>query len=213
MNTNQQKHSRHAGKSRAPEHASAPAPAMIQIPRLSVANGSVRIVHPDPITGERILMQAFRTTSPSFVRSIIKQMANVAAKGMEPDEDELNLMLSFVIDAAPIDQFDTLLQTQAAATHVLNMHFANYVISSETIYQQDSGERILNRSLRTFLLQMATSKHYRGQQGQRAVGQEQPVEVEAVAPLAITDARAIPMEPLQQPETKQIAPKGKEPEE
>ena len=201
---------RHAGKSEAAEHASAPASAVTKMPRLEVANGSVRIVHADPKTGERLLMKAFRTTSPAFVRGIIKQLANVAAKGKKPDEDELNLMLVFVIDAEPIDEFHALLLTQAAATHVLSMHFSNYVGSSENICQQDSGERILNKLFRTFILQMAASNHYRAQREQMATGQEAPVEVESVTPLAITDARAIAMGPLQQPQTIQTAPKEPE---
>jgi hypothetical protein len=210
MNTKKKKDMRHAGKNKAAEPASiATAPAMTQMPRLRVANGGVSIFHADSKTGERILMERFRTKSPAFVWSIIKQMANVAAKGKQPDEDELNLMLSFVIDAEPIDQFHTMLLTQAAANHVLIMHYGNYVGSSDSIYQQDSGGRILINLIRTFMLQMATSKHYRGQQNRR----EEPVEVQAVAPLAITDARAIPMEPLQQPERIPIAPKEKEPEE
>ena len=92
-----------------------------------------------------------------------------------------------------------------AIAYALSMRYANYVVNSDSIPQQDSGERIFTKALRTYLMQMEALKRYRTlEMHALGVAREPPPEKQE-ARLAITDARAIPMEVLQKPEASVVS--------
>jgi hypothetical protein len=80
------------------------------------------------------------------------------------------------------------------------MRFANYIVSSETVLQQDSGERILSKLLRTFPMQMEALNRYRLVEAHRVGARHESVEEKVETPLQIIDARAVPMDLLDQRE-------------
>src|SRR5262249_36776513 len=75
--------------------------------------------------------------------------------------------------AKPKDQFEAMLAAQMAAVHTATMRFTRQLANVETIQQQDSAERALNKLARTFAMQMEALKRYR-------TGGEQKVTVQHV---------------------------------
>jgi hypothetical protein len=147
-------------------------------PSLKVSkNGEVAelsLDHPEPGTGQLLLMHALGSTDPAFVHGLLTQLANASSKGRETDESVLNFMLSAVKAIAPKDEVEAMLAAQMAAIHGATMTFARRLNHSETIQQQESAERALNKLARTFASQVEALKRYR-------TGGEQRVTVQHVS--------------------------------
>src|ERR1700746_2313783 len=82
-------------------------------------------------------------------------------------------MLSVVKGVSPTDTVEPMRAAQMAAVHDAIMTFARRFAHVETIPQQDSAERALNKLARTFAAQVEALKRYRS-------GGEQTVRVEHV---------------------------------
>jgi hypothetical protein len=168
------------------------------VQRVNIVNDKIDISGGEE--GERRLMQAVGSNSRAFMHGILVQLAAAGSEDKKPNNDRLKLMLSIVIAIKPQDQIEALLAVQMATTHVMAMRFANYIVSSDSIIQQDSGERILNKLLRTFPMQMEALYRYRMLEAHRIGARHESVEEKVETPLQITDARAVPMDPLEQRE-------------
>lgn len=179
----------------------------------------VSLDHPDEAIGRVLLMEAIGVMDADFLNCLLGQLAN-AGSGPEIDETGLNFMLSVIKGAKPSDQFETMLAAQMAAIHLATMTFARRLALVETIPQQDSAERALNKLARTYATQMEALKRYRtggeqkvtvqhvsvGEGGQAIVGnvtqappktaQEKP----ANSLFALTDAQQAPMTIRGEPE-------------
>jgi hypothetical protein len=83
-------------------------------------------------------------------------------------------MVSVIKGIEPRDQIETMLAAQMAAIHNAIMTFTRRLASVESIPQQDSAERALNKLARTFVNQMEALKRYR-------TGGEQKVTVQHVS--------------------------------
>jgi hypothetical protein len=130
-------------------------------------------------------------------------------------------MLSVIKGIQPRDQLEAMLAAQMAAVQMAVMTFARRLAHVETIPQQDSAERALNKLARTYATQMETLKRYRtgGEQkvtvqhvsvsegGQAIVGnvthtRAQPEPAQTAKPLAaITQAQQTPMPIVSDSET------------
>jgi hypothetical protein len=130
--------------------------------------------HPDKTVGYALLMAALGTTNVDFVNGLIGQLANAGSKGRQIDEGALNFMLSVVKGVNPKDQLEAMLAAQMAAIHMTTLTFARQLAHVETLPQQDSAERALNKLARTFAMQMEALKRYR-------TGGEQKVTVQHVS--------------------------------
>jgi hypothetical protein len=64
------------------------------------------------------------------------------------------------------NEIEAMLAAQMAATHFATMTFARRLNHVETIPQQDSAERALNKLARTFAVQMETLKKFRAKADQ-----------------------------------------------
>jgi DUF917 family protein len=121
-------------------------------------------------------------------------------------------MLSIIEGIKPRDQVETMLAAQMAAVHMATMTFARRLATVDNIPQQDSAERAFNKLTRTFTTQMEALKRFRtgGEQkvtvqhvtvaegGQAIVGnvtqgRREAVPNKAVPPLALTEAKTVPM--------------------
>ena len=142
-------------------------------PHLKVSEKEITLDHPEPMTAQLLLMNALGATDPKFVNGLLNQLANASSKHGEADEAGLNFMLSVVKAIKPRDELETMLAAQMAAIHVLTMRFARGLNNIETLPQQDSAERALNKLARTFTMQIEALKRYR-------TGGEQKVMVEHV---------------------------------
>ena len=128
----------------------------------------ISLDHPEPRTGQLLLMHALGTTEADFANGLLNQLVNVSSKGGEPDEDGLNFLLSVVKSIAPRDEVEAMLAAQMAAIHNATMTFARRLNYVENIPQQDSAERALNKLARTFTTQIETLNRHRGK-GQQKV--------------------------------------------
>jgi hypothetical protein len=130
--------------------------------------------HPDEPLAYALLLEALGTVDVGFMDGLLNQLANAGSRGSQIDEDALNFMLSVVKGIKPKDQFEAMLAAQMAAIHMASMTFAWRLGNVETIQQQDSAERALNKLARTFAMQMEALKRYR-------TGGEQKVTVQHVS--------------------------------
>ena len=79
------------------------------------------------------------------MNGLLSQLANAGSHGRQIDEGALNFMLSVVKGIEPKDQLETMLAAQMAAIHMSTMTFSRRLANVETIQQQDSAERALNK--------------------------------------------------------------------
>ena len=129
--------------------------------------------HPDPSTGHLLLMRSLGTTEADFANGLLTQLAALSGQTGQSEEAGLNFLLSVVKSVEPKDEIEALLAAQMAAVHVAVLTFARRLGGVDTIQQQDSAEKALNKLARTFATQVEALKRYR-------TGGEQKVTVEHV---------------------------------
>jgi hypothetical protein len=143
-------------------------------PRLKVEGKKVSIDHPDAFIGNLLVRNALGTMDPAFRSGLLKQLAKATSGGSTVDEAELNFMVSVIKGIEPRDQLESMLAAQMAAVHMAVMKFQQHLPRIETLPQQDSAERAINKFARTFAAQMEALKRYRS-------GGEQKVTVQHVS--------------------------------
>lgn len=147
-------------------------------PRLTVRNNGTKKVfeldHPKLVVGRGLLMEALGTADFDFYKGVMSQIIKAASHNGEVNEEEINFMLSVIKGIAPQDQLEAMLALQMAVIHITVMSFAPHFSLIETLPQQDSAERALNKLTRTFTTQLEAIKRYR-------TGGEQKVTVQHVS--------------------------------
>jgi len=84
-------------------------------------------------------------------------------------------MLAFIRSRQPRDEFEAAMLSQMVAMQVAVMRFTNRLAHAETLQEQDSAERTLNKLIRTFNMQVETFQHYRLANERKASGEHLPV--------------------------------------
>jgi hypothetical protein len=147
-------------------------------PRIKVSHDkkatAISLDHPDGLIGYALLTEVLGTVDIDFVNGLLTQLGKASSQDQRPDESAINFLLSVIKGAKPKDQFEAMLAAQMAAIHTATMTFARRLANVETIQQQDSAERALNKLARTFAMQMEALKRYR-------TGGEQKVTVQHVS--------------------------------
>ena len=146
-------------------------------PRIKVSQikgTAISLDHPDELIGPALLTEALGTVDSDFLNGLLTQLINAGWRGRQADESAINFLLSVVKGAKPKDQFEVMLAAQIAAIHTATMRFTRRLANVETIEQQDSAERALNKLARTYAMQMEALKRYR-------TGGEQKVTVQHVS--------------------------------
>ena len=133
----------------------------------------VDLDHPDRSYGAARLMEALGTSDADFVNGLLKQVIDAGPKGKGVDMSGPNFMLSVIKGIEPKDQIESMLAAQMAAIHMAMMTMTRRLAHVETLPQQDSAERALNKLARTFASQVEALKRYR-------TGGQQKVTVEHV---------------------------------
>ena len=115
-------------------------------------------------------LERIALTAPNqhVLRGLFGQIAVLGSHGNQMDECASNFVLGFVDGMKPKDATETLLMAQMATIHQATMMMARRLNHVDTIQQQDSAERALNKLARTFASQMDTLKRYRSK-GQQTV--------------------------------------------
>ena len=112
-------------------------------------------------------------TDSDFHSGLTAQIACLGSQGQKTDSRASNFVLSVVRSVEPRDALEAMLATQMGAIHAATLMMARRLNHVDTIPQQDSAERALNKLARTFATQMETLKRYR-------TGGQQRVTVEHV---------------------------------
>jgi hypothetical protein len=113
------------------------------------------------------------TRDKEFHAGLIGQIACLGAHGRKVDSANSNFVLAVVRAVQPRDELEALLAAQMGAIHAATMMMARKLNHVNTIPQQDSAERALNKLARTYATQMDALKRYR-------TGGQQKVTVEHV---------------------------------
>ena len=141
-------------------------PAKRQAPRIKMRGKEMIVSRED-------MMRALGTDSAEFTDGVLRQLANAVSLGGGADEEAINFALAVIASIEPKDELETMLAMQMVAVHLATMTFTRRLAHVETIAQQDSAERALNRLMRTYVAQMEALKRYR-------TGGEQKVVVQHV---------------------------------
>jgi hypothetical protein len=198
-------------------------------PRLKISKkGNVSkfgLDHPDTATAHVLLMEALGTIDPDFSNGLLKQLLDTSSEAGGVNEERVNFMLAVIKGIKPRDQVEAMLAAQMAAVHDATMKLFPQLAMAEFVPQRDSAERTLNKLMRTFVTQMEALKRYRtggeqkvtvqhvtvGEGGQAIVGnitQERGGGAAAKSvtpPLAIEDAKMVPMPTIENPTQTPIA--------
>ena len=105
--------------------------------------------------------KVFGSDNEAFIHGLLFDIINIASKGKTPDEERSGYVSAIVGGINPQDQIEAMLATQMAAIHMATMTFSRRLSHVETIPQQDSAERALNKLARTFTAQVEALKRYR----------------------------------------------------
>jgi hypothetical protein len=138
-------------------------------PRVKIEGTSLSYGHPNRVIGQVLLMQALGTGDCEFFAGLLDQLINGSARGGQVDERLLNFMIAVIKGIKPRDQIEVMLAAQMAAVHEAIMTFTKRLAHVETIAQQDSAERALNKLARTFATQMEALQRYRNGGEQRVM--------------------------------------------
>jgi hypothetical protein len=144
---------------------------------------------------KRRLMRRFGINSKQL-DALLARLAQATVREGHVNEGELNLMVGLIWDHKPETQMELHVLSLAAIATVMAARGAHRVADSDTLPQQDSGERLWSKSSRTYA--MLVEQFYRARLQRRHLAQlDEPPEGRAEL-LAITDQRTVPM-PLVQP--------------
>jgi hypothetical protein len=152
--------------------AKTPAPRMKVL--YSGRSPTVSVDHSDLAVGCTLLAKALGSADADFTKGLLEQLVGANSHDGQIDEDGLNFLLSIVKGVEPRDELEAMLAAQIATIHVAIMTFGRRLAHVETIQQQDSAERALNKLARTYAAQMEALKRYR-------TGGEQKVTVQHVS--------------------------------
>lgn len=166
---------------------------------------TVNVDHNDQAVGWALYKESLGSVDSDFIVGFTNQLINTDAQGSEPKESEINYLLSMVRGIEPRDHLETMLAMQMAAIHNATMTFARRLATVETIPQQDSAERALNKLARTFTTQIEALKRYRSNGEQKVTVQHVTVNEGGQAVIGDVTAGAGNKKSEDVPHAKQIS--------
>jgi hypothetical protein len=137
-------------------------------PRMKLQDHELSIDHPEPAFGLVLLQEALGTADADFVFGLLGQLAAALPKDFGNAETQINFMVSVVKSIRPRDQVEAMLAAQMAIIHASTVTLGRRLMKADTIPQQDSAERALNKLARTFAAQIDALERYRSSSEQRA---------------------------------------------
>ncbi len=133
------------------------------IPRIKLQSHGFAIDHPDPETGEQLMINAMGVADREAMHGIIRQLVKASVSGERPDEVNLAFMISMVKSIKPRDSIEAMLVAQMVSVHVMAMRCAHHLAEACDLAQHDSAARALGRLARTFPAQIEALNRYRSQ--------------------------------------------------
>jgi hypothetical protein len=167
----------------------------------------------------QLLMKELGINDTDLLVGLLQQIYGASRKGAEVDHMDADFTLAFVKGGKPRDPIDSALETQMSVTHQQFMRIANRLNNAKTEFEFKLYEPIFTRLARTYVSQVDALKRYRSKDqpgltvqtvsvqdgGQAIVGhvthqaRNAGLPENAAAPLAITDAKLMPMPSLGNP--------------
>ena len=144
-----------------------------QMPRIKVDGKKIIVGQDDLVNGCQHMMASLGTDSPEFLEMVLSQVAATFSHSGKVDQNQVNATLAVIDGVQPKDELETMLVVQMTAIHTATMTLARRLAHVETLDQQNSAERALNKLSRTYAMQMEALKRYR-------TGGEQKVVVQHV---------------------------------
>ena len=129
---------------------------------------TLNVGHKDkqPVAATALAMHELGTVDNRFYEGVLEQVAALGKHGSPVSETASNFVLSVVGGVQPQDEVEAMLAIQMGAVHQATMMMARRLNHVETLPQQDSAERALNKLARTFTSQVETLKRYRSKADQ-----------------------------------------------
>ncbi|MBR0870319.1 hypothetical protein JQ633_08125 [Bradyrhizobium tropiciagri] len=140
--------------------AAGPTPAAAT-PRLKFSPHGYAIDHPDPALGEQLMANALGVADREAMDGILRQLVKASVSGGNPDEVNLNFMISMVNSIRPRDSIEAMLVAQMVSVHVMAMRCAHHLAHAKDLAQHDSAARALGRLARTFPAQIEALNRHR----------------------------------------------------
>ncbi|MBR0774769.1 hypothetical protein JQ625_08000 [Bradyrhizobium diazoefficiens] len=137
-------------------------------PRIKLYKRRIRIDHPDPLEGERLLADALGAVDRDALEGLLKQLVKASVIGQKPDEANLAFMISMIRSIAPRDSIEAMLVAQMVCIHALTMRCAHRLAFAGDLERQDSASRALAKLARIFPSQIEALNRYRNN-GERAI--------------------------------------------
>lgn len=109
------------------------------------------------------------STNDAFQLGFINQLINMSSKGSEADEDATSCAIAIINSIAPQNELEAMLGAQMVAVHNASMTMARRLAHVDTLQQQDSAERALNKLTRTYAMQLQALSKYRSGGKQKVV--------------------------------------------
>jgi len=159
---------------------------LAEVPRVRLSGNQIAVRDEQ----KQRLLRRFGLNSQQL-DALLSRLAQATARDGHMDEDELNLMVGLIWDHKPETQMELHVLSQAAIASVMAARGAHYIAASETIPQQDSGERLLSKSNRGYAMLM--DLFYRSRLHRRQLAELEGPQQRQPDVLAITDQRAVPM--------------------
>jgi hypothetical protein len=88
-------------------------------------------------------------------------LLNITTKGREPDEKAVGFAVAIINSIDPQNELEAMLGAQMVAVHNASMTMARRLAHVDTLQQQDSAERALNKLTRTYAMQLQALRKYR----------------------------------------------------
>ncbi|TYO61726.1 hypothetical protein FXV83_36600 [Bradyrhizobium hipponense] len=135
--------------------------ALAASPRVKLSRRRIRIDHPDPRAGARLLADALGAVDRDALDGLLKQLVKASVIGQEPDEANLAFMISMMKSIGPRDSIEAMLAAQMVCVHVAAMRSAFRLACTDDIAQQESLTRALGRLVRIYPAQIEALSRYR----------------------------------------------------
>jgi hypothetical protein len=172
---------------------------------------------------KQVALESLGTTDQGFLDGLLGELAALTSSDGEIDDGQLEFALSIVRGIKPQDQMESLVAAHIAAAHIISMRSAERVVNTMSMPDRESSQQAFNKSTRTLVALLEGLKRYRsggqqtvtvqhvhvGEGGQAIVGQVTQAQTEAQSKKAaaaatplLTDAKAVPMAPIDASRTK-----------
>ena len=115
----------------------------------------------DAAIAKGLAMLQLGTADDRVFQGLLAQIVRLGEKDKPYSEEGANFVLGVIAGIEPKDEVEAMLATQMAVTHQATMMMGRRLNHVETIPQQDSAERALNKLARTFATQIEALKKYR----------------------------------------------------